>query len=172
MPLSDKIALFPGRFQPLPHLGHQAVLKQIFAQHHKAIIVIGSSNKSGSPEHLLTAAERQEALEALLGALNISQTRYEIIPVPDIDSNPEYVAHLEKFVPQFEVVYSGNPLVQRLFQEAGYEVVPITLVQDISGTKVRELMLAGQEYLKYIPRACQTFVTKFKIVESLKTFSK
>lgn len=172
MALSPKVVLFPGRFQPLPHLGHQAVLQNLFSNYTKAIIVIGSSNKSGSPEHLLSAAERQEALETLITSLNISKDRYEIIPVPDIDSNPEYVAHLEKFVPTFEVVYSGNPLVQRLFREAGYEVIPITLLQNISGTKLRELMLTGQEYLKYIPRACQTFLGKFKIVERLKSFSK
>jgi nicotinamide-nucleotide adenylyltransferase len=166
--LNSENALYIGRFQPLPHIGHEQVLKELFEKHENVIIVLGSANKSDSPEHLLSPEERQEVLETLLRSLGIKKERYEIIPVPDIDCYPKYVSHLESFVPKLKVVYSGNPVVQELFKEKGYRVEELESYGDISGTKLRKLMMEGKDYEKYLPKACIPFLKKFDIVKRLK----
>lgn len=165
-------ALFPGRFQPLPHVGHEQVLLDLFKKHNKVIIVLGSSNRSRYQEHVLNIEERKEVLEVLLQSLEIDEARYEIVAVPDIDSYPEYVKHLEGLVPPFDIVYSGNSLVQRLFREAGYNVCDLEMYSEISGTKLRKLMLDEQDFERYIPEKCQPFVEKFNIIKRLKSYEK
>ncbi|MDD4352086.1 MAG: hypothetical protein PHU71_03855 [Candidatus Gracilibacteria bacterium] len=170
--MNSDTALYLGRFQPLPHIGHEKVLKELFRKHQKVIIALGSANKVGSLEHLLSVPERREVLESLLAALKIKNERYEIIAVPDIDCFPKYVNHLESFVPKFDLVYSGNPIVQGLFREKGYRVEGLERYFDISGTKLRELMLVDREYEKYLPKACLPFLEKFAIVKRLKKYAK
>lgn len=76
--------------------------------------------------------------------------------------------------PPFDKVYSGNPLVQRLFLEEGYEVSsPPLYYRDVySGTEVRRRMLEGKDWESLVPKSVVKVIKEIKGVERLKHLSK
>jgi nicotinamide-nucleotide adenylyltransferase len=57
--------------------------------------------------------------------------------------------------PAFDVAYSNNPLVVRLFEEAGVEVrnSPMHNRDVLEGTRIRERMIAGGDWEELVPPA-------------------
>jgi nicotinamide-nucleotide adenylyltransferase len=57
--------------------------------------------------------------------------------------------------PPFDLCYSSNPLVVRLFNEAGVRVLsPAMYERDtLSGTEIRRRMLNGKPWKKLVPHA-------------------
>lgn len=143
--------LFLGRFQPY-HKGHQAVIDHIVKNKEidELIIAVGSAQWSHDLKNPFTAGERIMMITKALADLDM--TIY-VLPIEDIERNSLYVAHIRSLTPPFGVVYSNNPLVVRLFEEAGIEVrqVPFVNREDFWGTKIRELMLVGEEWRKLVP---------------------
>ncbi len=167
--------LFVGRFQP-PHYGHFEVIRWILDNGFvdELIIVIGSAQESHTLKDPFTAGERFEMLMLGLKELNISCDRIIIVPVQDIAMNHVWVRYLEMLLPRFEVVFSRNPLVVRLFKEYGYKVVepPPFSRSEYSATRIRELMLRGDNaWRMYVPRSIVEFIDKIKGVERLRVLS-
>ena len=127
-------ALFIGRFQPF-HSGHLDAIKQISEK--EIIIGIGSSQYSGTDDNPYSFEERKEMIEQALTGLDLN---YKIIAVPDIHNAKNWVAHVEKIVGRFNIVYTGNDLVRRLFEEKKYKVKSIKININISGTELRKKM--------------------------------
>ncbi len=146
-------AFFIGRFQPY-HLGHHEVIKNILNEVDELIIGIGSAQESHSLENPFTAGERVWMISKALDELKIEKKIY-IIPLEDIKRNSLWVAHVKEMVPPFDVVYSNNPLVKRLFKEAGVEVRGTHLYNrvDYQGTEIRKKMINGENWKKYVPKA-------------------
>ena len=144
--------LLVGRMQPV-HQGHLQVIKTILQEVDELIIGIGSAQLSHTVKDPFTAGERVMMLTKSLAENNIAASRYYILPIQDIACNGVWVAHLEMLSPPFSKVYTGNPLVQRLFFEAGYEVeVPPLFNRKIySGTEVRRRMLADEDWQSLLP---------------------
>jgi nicotinamide-nucleotide adenylyltransferase len=129
-----KTALFIGRFQPF-HLGHIDALGQIEVDH--IIIGVGSSQYSGTEKNPYTFEQREEMI---ITALNQAQGSYEIIPIPDIHDEQNWVDHVKKLVPSFDIVYTGNEYVARLFKEKEYNTRSIIKNKNASGSFIREEM--------------------------------
>ncbi|MEK7065274.1 MAG: nicotinamide-nucleotide adenylyltransferase [Patescibacteria group bacterium] len=127
-------ALFIGRFQPF-HSGHLDAIKQISEK--EIIIGIGSSQYSGTDDNPYSFEERKKMIEQALTGLDIN---YKIVAVPDIHDAKNWVAHVEKIVGRFNIVYTGNDLVRRLFEEKKYKVKSIKININISGTELRKKM--------------------------------
>ncbi len=146
-------AFFIGRFQPY-HLGHHEVIKNILNEVDELIIGIGSAQESHSLENPFTAGERVWMISKALDELKIEKKIY-IIPLEDIKRNSLWVAHVKEMVPPFDVVYSNNPLVKRLFKEDGVEVRGTHLYNrvDYQGTEIRKKMINGENWKKYVPKA-------------------
>jgi nicotinamide-nucleotide adenylyltransferase len=147
--MDPKRALFLGRFQPY-HNGHDAVIRRIAPETDELIIAVGSAQYSHTLRDPFTAGERIMMITRALADLSI--TKY-VLPIEDIEQNALYVAHIARLTPPFQVVYSNNPLVIRLFEEAGIPVkqVPPVDRQHLWGTKIRELMLQGEEWRRFVP---------------------
>ena len=114
-------ALLIGRFQPF-HKGHLQAIKRILKEASELLIVVGSSQFKNTPDNPFSAEERVEMIRLALEAERISGC--QIFKVPDINNDHLYPAHVMRRVPSFEVVYTGNDLVQRLFKNAGKNVTP------------------------------------------------
>jgi len=142
-------ALFLGRFQPY-HNGHDSVIRQIASQVSELIIAVGSAQYSHTAKDPFTAGERITMIARALADLDI--IKY-VLPVEDIEQNALYVAHIRRLTPRFDVVYSNNSLVIQLFKEAGIAVKKVPLVEReaLWGTKIRELMLNGEDWKKSVP---------------------
>ena len=141
--------LYIGRFQPF-HNGHKAAVEYISSEVDELIIGIGSSQLSHEVLHPFTAGERVLMITRALSHLNIP---LYVLPIPDVHRNAIWVSHVLSMVPQFDVVYSSNPQVIRLFREAGIEVrsPPMYERSTLSGTHIRKLLLSGGDWEEFVP---------------------
>jgi nicotinamide-nucleotide adenylyltransferase len=158
--------LFLGRFQPF-HKGHLHIIKKALEQVDELIIIIGSSQYSNTADNPFSTEEREKMIRAALDSEGI--TAYKIIPIPDIHSDDEYVDHVKTFTPEFEVVFaSDNKLTEKLFSEKGYKVVVDERYDGITATKIRDMMLKGENWQELIPDAIVEVIKKINGVERIK----
>ena len=164
-----KKGLILGRFQPL-HLGHLNVINKIVNEKLEPIICIGSSQEGNTMNNPFTSHERREMIKTIMDKLDV---KYEIHEIPDINDYEKYVSHLEKFVPDFDFVYSGNLLVQKLFKEAGHCVlIPRFVNREVwEGSAIRQAMLEGDEWESAVPPQIVDMVHILNGTERLKNLS-
>ncbi len=170
-------AFFIGRFQPC-HLGHVEVLRRILKEVDELIVGIGSAQESHTIENPFTAGERMlmvsraidELMDAMVGREIEKPRKVYVVPLEDIYRNSLWVSHVRSMVPPFSVVYSNNPLVVRLFKEAGVEVRSTKLYRrfEYQGTEIRKKMLEGEEWRKFVPRCVAEVIDEVKGVERIR----
>lgn len=155
--------LFIGRFQPF-HNGHFAAIKHILGECGECIILIGSSQKCYDTENPLTVGERVEMINLVLEEEGLCG-RCVVLSVPDIQNNALWVPHVRSLVPSFDIVYSNNPLVQFLFNEAGQKVkpIPFTAREKYDGTKIRGSLARNDSWRKQVPAVVSSFLVRKKI---------
>tara|TARA_Y100001970_G_scaffold127050_1_gene157003 strand:- start:460 stop:951 length:492 start_codon:yes stop_codon:yes gene_type:complete len=151
-----KKGLILGRFQPF-HLGHLKLIKSIVNEQIEPVICIGSAQHSYTAENPFTVEERKKMIEEVMKDLDC---KYSIFGIPDINNYDLYVSHLETFVPNFDIVYSGNPIVQRLFGEAGYTVIKVNLFnrEVWEGSSIRLAMKEGGDWESEIPNQVASII--------------
>jgi len=162
-----------GRWQP-PHKGHIEVAKQILREVDELIVGIGSAQESHTLENPFTAGERVLMLTRALAEAGIDLSRVHLIPIPDVNNNAVWVSHVISLSPPFEIVYSGNPLVRRLFKEAGFKtkIQPMFKRKEYWGTEIRDRMIKGGRWEDLVPKAVVEVMREIKAVERLKDLSK
>ena len=137
------IGLFIGRFQPF-HEGHLHAIQDIIKECDQVIIGIGSSQHSKTSTNPFSAKERKEMIISTLKNKNIKN--YSIFLIPDIENDNEWVDHVKKIIPQFDIVFTGSPLSKKLFTEKGYFVKPIARFKNISASEIRLRILKDLEW--------------------------
>ena len=144
-------AFYIGRFQPY-HLGHHTVLSSIAGEVDEIVIGIGSAQYSHEIKNPFTAGERVVMISRSLRDLDID---CYVIPIEDIQRNAVWVSHVMSMTPHFDLAYTNNPLVFRLFEDAGVPVKrsPMYRRDEYSGTAIREKMLTGEEWEDLVPDA-------------------
>lgn len=165
--------LLVGRMQPV-HEGHLDVIKRILNEVEEVVIGVGSAQLSHTIKDPFTAGERTMMLTKSLAENGIPASSYYITPIPDIECNSVWVSHVEMLTPPFRNVYSGNPLVQRLFLEKGHEVKqpPLFNREIYSGTEVRRRMLSDEDWEELVPRSVIEVINEIDGVLRLKHLSK
>ena len=152
--------LFVGRFQPFHH-GHFEVVKRLLKKHDEIVLVIGSAEEANTKDNPFTAGERMEMIRSAFGQR--SRSRIIIVPVRDINDHSRWVDHVRAYVPHFDVVYSNNELVARLFRDAGCNVEPIEYVDrgTNEGRYIRELMKKGDDgWKRHVPDGAVKFIDR------------
>ncbi|MCS7144864.1 MAG: nicotinamide-nucleotide adenylyltransferase [Archaeoglobaceae archaeon] len=160
--------LFIGRFQPY-HLGHHEVVKKILKEVDELIIGIGSAQESHTLENPFTAGERILMISRAIDELKTKKKVY-IIPLEDIYRNSLWVVHICSMTPQFDVVYTNNPLVYRLFKEANFKVVKTGMINrhEYQGTEIRKKMLEGDDWEKFVPKAVAEVIKEIGGIERIR----
>jgi len=140
---------FIGRFQPF-HRGHRQVIEEIQGDLAELVVAIGSAGASHSVDDPFTGGERVMMITKALADLDL--VVYPV-PVEDIERHAVWVSHVESMTPAFDVVYSNNPLVRRLFAEAGREVRSVAMQNrdELEGTRIREAMIDGGDWERSVP---------------------
>jgi nicotinamide-nucleotide adenylyltransferase len=140
-----------GRFQPY-HNGHQAVLERVSRVVDEIVIGVGSAQLSHELENPFTAGERVLMITRSLAGLD---RPIYVIPIEDIQRNALWVSHVRSMTPPFDCVFTSNPLVMRLFTEAGGSVHCPDMYerQTHSGTAIRQRMLSGEPWEQLVPKA-------------------
>ena len=156
-----KRGLILGRFQPL-HMGHLSLFESVIEKKEEIIVCIGSSDKKRTKENPYNALERTKMIESVLSRY---RCEYEIFEIPDINNNELYVKHLEKIVPKFHSVYSGNYLVKELFEIAGYPVfVPELINREAwQGVSIRQAMKDGDDWEMNVPPSVAKIISEIDL---------
>lgn len=156
-----------GRFQPF-HNGHWSVLERIAADVDEIIIGIGSAQLSHTRDNPFTSGERVLMITRALSSLSLDCPFY-VIPIEDVQRNALWTAHVRSIAPPFDCCYSSNPLVVRLFKEAGVEVQsPAMYERDRhSGTEIRRRMLTGESWEELVPSEVARVIREIDGVERL-----
>lgn len=159
-------ALVIGRFQP-PHLGHIKVFEEISHSFDEIIIGIGSAEVSHKPDNPFTAGERIWMLSEILK--KIGHTVFFVVPIYDINRHALWVKHVESLTPPFDVVFSNNPLVRRLFIEAGYETkyMPVYNREIYSGTELRRRIIRGENWEELVTDEVRDIMKKIDAVNRI-----
>lgn len=168
-----KRGLYVGRFQPF-HLGHLSAIKEVLKEVDELVIVIGSAQYSHNFNNPFTAGERLVMVRTALEECGVDSKRVWIVPVPDVHLHMMWVSSVEGYTPQFDILYSNEPLTRRLFMESGYKVKPIRFFErkEYSSTEIREKMVKGQNWEKLVPRSVSTFIKGIDGLNRLKDLTK
>ena len=138
-----------GRFQPY-HAGHHAMVDRIGEEVDELVVGIGSADQSHTVRNPFTAGERIMMITKALVDLDI--VTYAV-PIEDLNRNSVWVSHVQSMSPRFDVAYSNNPLVVRLFEEAGIEVrqSPMFRREELEGREVRNRMARDDDWRELVP---------------------
>jgi len=168
-----KRGMFIGRFQP-PHKGHVEIVKKILQEVDEVIIGIGSAQESHTLENPFTAGERELMITRSLADEKVDLSKIHIIPIPDVNNNAVWVSHVVSLSPPFHIVYSGNPLVRRLFKEVGFETKkpPMIKRKEYWGTEIRERMIKNKSWRELVPKAVVSVMHEIDGVRRLRDLSK
>jgi len=163
-------AFYIGRFQPY-HIGHHTVLESIAGEVDEIIVGIGSAQRSHELENPFTAGERVVMISRSLKDLDID---CYVIPIEDIQRNAVWVSHVRSMTPHFDLAYTNNPLVFRLFEEAGVQVERSPMHQrDVySGTIIRKRMLSGEGWAHLVPRAVAETIDDIGGIERIREIAR
>lgn len=164
-------ALYIGRFQPF-HKGHLEVVSWALERFDELIIGIGSAQLSHTLENPFTAGERILMIHrALSGKFD---KPIFVIPIPDIFQNAIWVSHVIALTPPFDIVLSRNPLVVRLFREAGFRVEepPLYSRHEYSGKEIRRRMLEGEDWRSLVPEEVARTIDEIDGVNRLREIAR
>ncbi len=164
-------ALYIGRFQPY-HLGHHAVIKEMAAEAEEIIICIGSAQRSHELEDPFTAGERYLMISKSLRADGISN--FYVVPILDVNWNAVWVSHVESLIPPVDVVFTNNPLIERLFKEQNYNVrVPLLFNRkEYSGSEIRRRILNNESWESLVPQAVVAVIKEIDGIKRMKELEK
>ncbi|MFC1723910.1 adenylyltransferase/cytidyltransferase family protein [Nanoarchaeota archaeon] len=138
----DKLFI-PQRTQP-PHRGHVSMLESACRMADEVVIGIGSANKYDA-KNPYTADERQMMLDYSLQQRGVSN--YRFIQVPDFETDSDWIDYVTEYAEMDEnsKVVSGNPWVDQIFGERGYETIDSFELAsekiDISATRLRGMIV-------------------------------
>jgi nicotinamide-nucleotide adenylyltransferase len=155
-----------GRFQPFHH-GHRQLVEEIATEIDELVVGIGSADASHTVRNPFTAGERTMMITGVLADVDVRQY---VVPLEDIERNAVWVSHVESMCPPFDVVYSNNPLVIQLFEEASYEVRDPNLIDRdrLRGTTIRERIVADEPWRDRVPEAVIETIDEVEGVERLR----
>lgn len=151
--------LYVGRFQPF-HSGHLHAIMDALEEVDELVIVIGSAQYSHNVTNPFTAGERLVMIRKALEEGGIDDSRFWIVPIPDVHLHMMWVSSLVGYTPKFDLVYSNEPLTRRLFTEAGYKVKALRFFErkQYSSTLIREKMLKNEGWEELVPKSVAVFI--------------
>ena len=158
--------LYVGRFQPF-HRGHEMVVDEISDDVDEVVVAVGSAQMSHTLRNPFTAGER---VSMITKTLEDRETTVYAIPVEDLNRNAVWTTHVRSMCPPFDVVYSNNPLIVRLFEEEGTEVRENVLFERdrFSGSEIRSRMLEEGDWRSLVPDAVEDVVDEVEGVQRLR----
>jgi nicotinamide-nucleotide adenylyltransferase len=155
-----------GRFQPY-HDGHHHMVDAIQEEADELVLGVGSADDSHTARNPFTAGERVMMVTKAVREFDLPTY---VVPIEDLERNAVWVSHVRSMSPAFDVAYSNNPLVVRLFEEAGVEVrqSPMFRREVLEGTEIRERMRAGDDWRAHLPGSVVEVVEEVEGVERIR----
>ncbi len=131
-------AVFLGRFQPF-HIGHLSIVEKILETYPRLILIVGSSETSGTEENPWTYRERCSIITESLPEVLLS--RITLYPLPDVPDDDSWCENLKTIIPHKSILFTGNEWVRNICERHAIQTDWIdSYAIDISGTKIREMI--------------------------------
>ena len=159
--------LLIGRFQPF-HLGHLDALRFALTKVENLWLGLGSSNKPLEKNNPFSAEERKQMI---LSSIDDSmKEKISIYFIPDLDNHVKWIEMIDDIVPQFQIVFSNDPLTDHLYSKRSVQVIPIPFLNrdDLSGTNIRDLILSDQKWEHLVPEGTKNFLIQNSAKDRLK----
>jgi len=158
-----------GRFQPY-HDGHHHMVEEIADQVDELVLGIGSAGDSHTERNPFTAGERVMMVTKSVAEFDLPTY---VVPIEDLERNSVWVSHVQSMTPAFDVAFSNNPLVIRLFEEAGVEVrqSPMFHREVLEGSELRDRMIDGGEWRSLVPEPAAAVIEECGGVERIQQVS-
>ena len=159
--------LLIGRFQPF-HLGHLDALQFALSKVEQLWIGIGSSSKPPGHKNPFNAEERMEMI--LTSIDDTISKKIKIFFIPDLEDHKKWIDKIDSIVPKFDVVFTNDEMTQTLYSNRGTKVisVPFTKREILSGTNIREKILADQNWHELVPEGTKRVLQKIGANQRLK----
>lgn len=136
-------AVFLGRFQPF-HIGHRSIVEKILETYPSLILIVGSSETSGTEENPWTYPERLAIITENLPEVLLS--RITLYPLPDVPDDDVWCENLQAIIAHNSILFTGNEWVRDLCARHDIQTDWIdSYTIDISGTKIREMIKKGED---------------------------
>ena len=152
--------LLIGRFQPF-HLGHLAALEFALSKVDKLWLGLGSSNKPMEKNNPFSVEERQQMI---LSSIEDSiKNKISIYPIPDLDNHVKWIENIDTIVPDYEIVFSNDPMTEHLYSKRNVDVITIPFLKrdQLSGTRLRELIKSDQKWDDLVPEGTKILIQNF-----------
>ena len=164
--------LLIGRFQPF-HDGHAKLVEEVVDEVDELVFGIGSAGDSHTVRNPFTAGERIMMATKSIEAMPFDTTVYTV-PIEDLNRNSVWVSHVQSISPRFDIAYSNNPLVIRLFLEAGVEVRQTSMFdrKNLKGSAIRQMMIDGGDWESHVPEAVVEVVDEINGIQRIQAISR
>ncbi|MEM2760089.1 MAG: nicotinamide-nucleotide adenylyltransferase [Nitrososphaerales archaeon] len=165
-------ALIIGRFQPF-HKGHLQLVKNILREYDELVIAIASAQYNFIEKDPFTAGERIVMIHEALKEGKVDLAKCYIVPIVNDENNARWIGHLKSFLPEFDVVYTGNPYVSMLMRNYNIKVRKVKFHdrEKYNATKIRELIVKGKEWESLVPKSVARIMRKVDAVKRMKIIS-
>lgn len=138
MQTNDFNAAIVGRFQPF-HNGHLQAVLSILEKEQSVLIIIGTSQESGTDDNPYSFELRSKMILEALKESGVDLNLVKIVPLPDINDDSKWVDYLIRSVPKFKVMYTGSKDTAKLFAKySKITVKAVNFLDGVSGTLVRK----------------------------------
>ena len=99
-----------------------------------------------------------------LNEAGVDPKLYLTVTVPTDESNSVYVARITAYTPEFNDVYSNDPLIRLLFEESGVPAKAIAAYRrdTYSGAEFRRRVLMGEHWEELVPSSVAEYLNKIK----------
>ncbi len=160
--------LLVGRFQPF-HLGHLAALKFALCYVDKLWLGLGSSNRPISKQNPFSTKEREIMIRNSLD--DDTNAKISIYDIPDFENHKQWIREIDAIVPNFEIIFSNDPLTRHLYADRNVRVVDIPFLdRDIlSGTHIRDLVRENKRWEHLVPDGTKNFLIQNSASRRLKS---
>ncbi len=138
-------ALIFGRFQPF-HKGHIAITRWALEQGFEEVVfLVGMASENYTPRNPFTAGERIEMIRLSLRDEGLGVERFITATIRTLETSIGSVYYVLSYVPRVDAILTRNPVIGKIFLDAGVEVVtpPVYNRDEWRGERIRELMAAG-----------------------------
>lgn len=153
-----------GRFQPF-HLGHLHAVRYALARTARLRVGIGSSDAPAGGRNPFTAAERRRMI---LGS--VPSEKIGIFEIPDCGDHSRWAEQVSGTVPAFQAVFTNDAQTRHVYERRGTAVLPVPFQdrENLSGTRVRELMASGGDWRPLVPEGSRAVLEEIGAGERLR----
>ena len=164
-------ALIFGRFQPF-HLGHLSIVKWAFQRGYEEIVfLVGMASENYTPRNPFTAGERIEMIRLSFIDSGLPLEKAITATIRTLETSIGSVYYVLSYVPRVNAILTRNPVIGRIFKDAGInvETPPLFDRERLRGERIRKLIARGDnEWKKYVTPSTAEFIEEIGGVERLR----